>query len=192
MTDLSPKKLIFGSVAIIESEEVILHNQRIGLVETASKDIAKDFLRYALLRPAFKAYLDSSATGTLISHTSPSRILMGLVPLPPLYEQIEIVRRLDQAMKCKEVASSEVEELIAEFDQLDQSILAKAFRGELVPQDPTDEPALVLLARIQEQRAQQAEATKGKKKTATTQRRIKKEKQASKLAPQQLTLSEVL
>jgi type I restriction enzyme S subunit len=192
MTDLSPKKLILGSVAIIESEEVILHNQRIGLVETASKDIAKDFLRYALLRPAFKAYLDSSATGTLISHTSPSRILMGLVPLPPLYEQIEIVRRLDQAMKCKEVASSEVEELIAEFDQLDQSILAKAFRGELVPQDPTDEPALVLLARIQEQRAQQAEATKGKKKTATTQRRIKKEKQASKLAPQQLTLSEVL
>jgi type I restriction enzyme S subunit len=78
------------------------------------------------------------------------------------------------------------------LDHLDQAILAKAFRGELAPQDPYDEPALVLLARIREQRAQQAEATKGKKRTSTIQRGIKTGKQSAKLAPQQLTLASTI
>ena len=43
-------------------------------------------------------------------------------------------------------------DLLLEQDQLDQSILAKAFRGELVPQDPTNEPATLLLQRIQAER----------------------------------------
>src|SRR5262249_11937829 len=54
----------------------------------------------------------------------------------------------------------------ADLDQLDQAILAKAFRGELVPQGPSDEPASALLARIRERRGQRAEATKGKKHIA--------------------------
>ena len=45
-------------------------------------------------------------------------------------------------------------------DNLTQSILAKAFRGELVPQNPDDEPAEALLQRIQQQRAEQATAGK--------------------------------
>jgi type I restriction enzyme S subunit len=42
------------------------------------------------------------------------------------------------------------------IDHLDQAILAKAFRGELVPQDPSDEPASVLLDRIRAERTQNA------------------------------------
>lgn len=42
----------------------------------------------------------------------------------------------------------------ANIDNLTQSILAKAFRGELVPQDPNDEPASALLERIKQQREQ--------------------------------------
>jgi type I restriction enzyme S subunit len=79
-----------------------------------------------------------------------------------------------------------------QLDQLDQSTLAKAFRGELVPQDPSDEPASVLLARIREQRAQQAEAAKRNKKTSQSQRRNKTGKKSSKLTPQQLMLAEIL
>ena len=77
----------------------------------------------------------------------------------------------------------------AAFDQLDQSILAKAFRGELVPQDPSDEPASVLLERIRAQRTQQAKAPKQTSKSHQTSKLGKK---SSRLEPQQLTLAEVL
>jgi type I restriction enzyme S subunit len=50
----------------------------------------------------------------------------------------------------------------AHVDKLTQSILAKAFRGDLVPQDPNDEPATVLLERIR----QAEDVTGGKKRTA--------------------------
>ena len=53
--------------------------------------------------------------------------------------------------------------------QLDQSILAKAFRGELVRQDPNDEPASALLERIRAQR--EAAEANGKKKTKRTSRK---------------------
>ena len=114
------------------------------------------------------------------------------VPIAPDAEQAEIIKSLNIALATYRSLKLEIPELAGEMDQLTQSILAKAFRGELVPQDPNDEPASVLLSRIREQRAQQAEATKGKKKTATTQRGIKTGKQSSKLTPQQLTLAEVL
>lgn len=59
-----------------------------------------------------------------------------------------------------ETAFAEIDRLAAEaaaarrlLDRLDQAILAKAFRGELVPQDPADEPAAVLLDRIRAERA---------------------------------------
>jgi len=78
------------------------------------------------------------------------------------------------------------------LDQLDQSILAKAFRGELVPQNPNDESASALLARIRKQRMQQTETAKHKQKTATTQRGNQRSEESSRPTPQQLTLSEVL
>ena len=52
-------------------------------------------------------------------------------------------------------------------DKLTQSILAKAFKGELVPQDPNDEPASVLLERIKAERAKQAPKSRGKSRKKT-------------------------
>ena len=71
------------------------------------------------------------------------------VPFPPLAEQREIVRRLEAALTRLDAAAAAHAAAVAELDLLDQSLLARAFRGELVPQDPNDEPASALLARIQ-------------------------------------------
>jgi type I restriction enzyme, S subunit len=127
-----------------------------------------------------------------IAHLGASRFANMAFPLPPLEEQAEIVRRARGAFNQITRLEERLHANFADLDQLDQSILAKAFRGELVPQDPSDEPASSLLARIREQRIQQAEAAKHKQKTATTQLGNKKSEESSRLTPQQLTLTEVL
>lgn len=74
------------------------------------------------------------------------------VPLPPISEQKEIVRRVEALFSKAEIIESRYYKAKTQVDQLTQSILAKAFRGELVPQDPSDEPAAILLERIRAER----------------------------------------
>jgi type I restriction enzyme S subunit len=68
--------------------------------------------------------------------------------LPPFAEQQEIVRRVEALFKTADALEARYRTAKAHVDKLEQSILARAFRGELVPQDPNDEPASVLLDRI--------------------------------------------
>lgn len=86
-----------------------------------------------------------------------------VLALPSLAEQTEIVRRVEQLFAFAEQLEAKVATAQARIDRLTQSILAKAFRGELVPQDPNDEPASLLLERIQAQRAAAPKAKRGRK-----------------------------
>jgi len=87
------------------------------------------------------------------------------VPVAPLEEQQEIVRRIQSLFKATAQIEQQYQEAKAYLNQLDQFILAKAFRGELVPQDPNDEPASVLLERIRTERAKREAEAKGAKKS---------------------------
>jgi type I restriction enzyme, S subunit len=111
------------------------------------------------------------------------------VALPPVDEQIEIVASIAEQLAGIAQIEEQVGSCHEDLDQLDQSILAKAFRGELVPQNPSDELASVLLERIRAQRGQQAEATK---KTSKTQRRSKMREKSSDLTSQRRPLVEIL
>lgn len=85
------------------------------------------------------------------------------VALPPYEEQTEIVRRVEQFFAFADQLEAKVASAKGRIDYLTQSILAKAFRGELVPQDPNDELASVLLERIKAQRASAPKAKRGRK-----------------------------
>ena len=84
--------------------------------------------------------------------------------LPPIEEQQEIVRRIESLFKLADNIEQQYQQAEIDLETLNQSILAKAFRGELVPQDPKDEPASVLLERIRKEREKQKAAKKSKKK----------------------------
>ncbi|MDR6914929.1 type I restriction enzyme S subunit [Pseudomonas sp. 3296] len=75
------------------------------------------------------------------------------IKLPSMEEQTEIVQRIEHFFAFADQIELNVAATQMRVDRLTQSILAKAFRGELVPQDPNDEPASVLLERIKAQRA---------------------------------------
>lgn len=75
------------------------------------------------------------------------------VALPPIAEQAEIVRLVKERLTVVETLGRMLDDVTSSLETLDSAILAKAFRGELVPQDPNDEPASVLLERIAAERA---------------------------------------
>jgi type I restriction enzyme S subunit len=72
--------------------------------------------------------------------------------LPPLEEQEEIVRRVEKMFEKIDMMEEEYQKAAKLCDRLEQATLAKAFRGELVPQDPHDEPASVLLEQVKSQK----------------------------------------
>jgi type I restriction enzyme S subunit len=74
------------------------------------------------------------------------------LPIAPLEEQKEIVDYIVKAISWIDRLTSEGTSARRLIDHLDQAVLAKAFRGELVPQDPNDEPAGILLERIRADR----------------------------------------
>nr|WP_140422232.1 restriction endonuclease subunit S [Pseudomonas sp. A46] len=85
---------------------------------------------------------------------------------PPMAEQTEIVRRVEQLFAFADQLEAKIASAKSRIDHLTQSILTKAFRGELVPQDPNDEPASLLLERIKAQRAAAPKAKRGRKASA--------------------------
>jgi hypothetical protein len=72
------------------------------------------------------------------------------IPIPPLAEQTVLVERLKQSLQEQHDMERRGEHGKILVERLYNSILAKAFRGELVPQDPNDEPASVLFGTNQE------------------------------------------
>jgi restriction endonuclease S subunit len=94
MTDLSPKMKILGNPAIIQDEN-ILHNQRIGKLLYKNDSILPKFLYYVLLLPTVKEKIKQTATGALIKHTSPSRILELKIPKPSKDVQLNVVSQLE-------------------------------------------------------------------------------------------------
>lgn len=101
-----------------------------------------EFLYYYLLNS--KGYLKSIATGTTFKELSGEKVKTIYFPLPPLEEQKEIVRILDEILE-KESKIKELIELEEAIELLEKSILDKAFRGKLGTQNKDDEPAIELL-----------------------------------------------
>lgn len=88
------------------------------------------------------------------------------IPVAPLEEQHEIVRRIETAFARIDRLAAEAKRALALVGRLDEAVLAKAFRGELVPQDENDEPAATLLARIRAEREAAPKVKRGRGRKA--------------------------
>jgi len=92
-----------------------------------------------------------------------SKLAALSLPLPPVEEQDEMVRAIEERFTAIDRLHAVVEEARGSASAIDSALLAKAFRGELVEQDPNDEPASVLLERIRRERMEGDKPTRSRR-----------------------------
>ena len=114
-------------------------------------------------------YLRAGTTTTNIAHLGAGRFGDIEFPLPGLEEQTEIVRRVETLFAFADRLEARLAQAQTAATRLTPALLAKAFRGELVPQDPNDEPAAELLRRLQAERASAPKASTGRGRKAVVQ-----------------------
>ena len=116
-----------------------------------------------------RRYMRIAQITTNIAHLGAGRFGEVEFPLPPLQEQRRIVMEVERLMSVADAADQSLDHERLRCARLRQSILAWAFDGKLVAQDPADEPANLLLARISAERSAALPATP----TAKRSRKLK-------------------
>lgn len=132
----------------------------VGLVP--HKNIRSQYVE-CFIRTA-KRELDRYAPATAQKNINLEILSNVAIPLPSTAEQDEILKRLNSTLRAIEVVESFCQAELTRSSALRQSILKDAFSGKLVPQDPNDEPAAELLARIQASRAPAKKAPRRSRK----------------------------
>ena len=138
-----------------------------GLVRV-SREVNQRFIGLFFLSPVYRNEISRLSIGININNLRRENIEKMLIPLPPLPEQEQIVLELEWHLSIIDEVETTITSELARAEHLRQSILKHAFSGKLVPQDPNDEPANVLLEKIQaEKKQQQPKKRKPKTKSKT-------------------------
>lgn len=126
-----------------------------------------EFLKTVINSHVGRSQIEPMTQGVAQKKVSLGRFSGLAVPVPPIDEQASIVQLICAADREAEIQSKAIDYSLKQSAAQRQNILRAAFAGQLVPQDPNDEPASVLLERIRAERAAQAKLkTRGRKKVA--------------------------
>jgi type I restriction enzyme S subunit len=132
-------------------------------------ELRPDFLALVLRTRASRRYFRGAAKG--LSGSMPKigqdDIRELLVPVPPRAEQDAAVAQAERLLGLTAALSEAVSGALTRAQRLRRSILAAAYRGDLVPQDPNEEPASVLLERIAAERAAMLKRQRKRREKAT-------------------------
>ena len=122
------------------------------LIRVRSRGPDPNYLRMVFLSDALAGKFAQAAPGVGIHHLGSTRLSNWQVPLPSHEEQRRIVARVKEQLSAIDALQAAIERAQRRSQSLRRAVLERAFRGKLVPQDPADEPAEALLARIRAER----------------------------------------
>lgn len=136
-----------GRAAIFDLECLANTNQAVCLIRSKGS-VVNRFLCYYLNSPVALTYYGENKVETARANISLTNISDMGIALPSVVEQHEIVSILDSLFAKEQQAKEAAEAVLEKIDLLKKSILARAFRGELGTNDPTEESAVELLKAI--------------------------------------------
>lgn len=129
-----------------------------------SEALIPEYLSYSLNSPAGRVYCWAvKSDGVSQSNINAKKIAAFPFRLPSIEEQTEIIRRIESAFGWLDRIAADHAAASRLLPKLEAAILAKAFRGELVPQDPNNEPASALLSRVKAERERQPPKVRAKR-----------------------------
>jgi type I restriction enzyme S subunit len=141
-------------------------NQAVATIRT-TEAMCPPYLLHLLLSPAMQEVIQGKRVEVARPNISLGDLRNLIVPLAPAAEQEHIVCRMEQLFVIVAAIEAALEAARRRADKLEQSILTRAFHGELVPQDPNDEPASAVLDLA---RARREEASPGRGHTPHARR----------------------
>lgn len=164
------RNLVGVCAAVPKLDEPIVHPDKLIRARLVESESASAFTGLAANVGASRKYIEQRIRTTAgQAGVSGSDVKALPVPLPPIAEQAAIVEAVEDQLSVIDHLERDLETRLQSAQSLRQSILRHAFTGQLVPQDPNDEPASELLKRIateREERAQLAAVAKRKAKPA--------------------------
>ena len=134
-------------------------NQQINAI-IASKLIFSEYIYLLCISPYFQNEIIKNASATTLPIINKSKFEKLFLPLPPLSEQRRIVEKMEKLLALVDDLETNKTDLQSYIKQAKSKVLEMAVRGELVPQNPEEEPASVLLERIKKE--QKSSKSKGK------------------------------
>jgi type I restriction enzyme S subunit len=147
-------------------------NQAVGIIRLVKNGLRNDLLVNLLLSPQLQNYIAKTKADVARANFNLDDVRPTPIPLPPESEQLLIVREVEERISQIDAAETEIDHGLARAARLRQSILKQAFEGKLVPQDPTDEPAGVLIERLRA--SQRSNETNGKSRSSARGRTPRK------------------
>ena len=148
------KELVGRGGLVLGCKQDIAFPDTMIRIRLDSERVFPSYLSYAWSSPLIRLQIEQAAKTTAgIWKVSQPDLENIRIPLPTLDEQREIVRRVEALFKLADRIEAGYNAARTQAQRLTPLLLAKVFRGELLPQDPNDEPADILLKRIATKRA---------------------------------------
>ena len=150
-----------GIACVVDKDTNFSYWVHVALLKPIRKIILPNYLRDALTSSLLYNQSQALTHGVGNQDLGLTRMIYMALPLPPLEEQQEIVRRVESLFAKADRIEASYQKLKAKLEQLPQALLAKAFRGELVEQLPTDGDARDLLEQIKKLKEEGESKAKG-------------------------------
>ena len=164
---LTPYVGTIGNIAIFPGDFKAHLGSNVGKIEIIKSLVLEEYVMYFFRSDAGYKELTKYKKATAQESISIEAIRNAFIPIPPLAEQHRIVAKIEQLIpyiEKYEKAETQLTALNKSFpDMLKKSILQEAVQGKLVPQNPDDEPASVLLERIRAEKQELIKQGKIKK-----------------------------